>query len=87
MNADMSDKIIISYSSTAIITPKILLDQEPYIVILKLLVDGESSYGDWVNDFNVNCKELYRDKNRFFIPRSFEELDETIRVLHNSYID
>lgn len=44
MNLDINNGIIVSLESTAATTLKILLDQEPYIILLYKLVDTNLDY-------------------------------------------
>lgn len=75
---DISSKILISINSTACITPKLLFDQEPYVILLYKLVP------EFLNHYRVtlpqnerffySIKNCYRDTKKFFIPETFDQL-------------
>lgn len=81
MNMDMSEKIVISYSSTAATTPKILLDQEPYVIMLYKLVEGNAKLSQELSSYFESVKGLYRQEDRFFIPENMEELKEILEFI------
>lgn len=81
MKMDMSEKIVISYFSTAATTPKTLLDQEPYVIMLYKLVEGKAKLSRDISSYFEAVKRLYRQDNRFFIPESVEELGEILEFI------
>jgi len=80
---DMDDKILVGYYSTAQMTPKILFDQEPWLIFLyridKNLFDErmKKSLDIMVEDLRAN----YRDKGKIFIPDSIEDFKEQLNSL------
>lgn len=84
LKSSIEKKLLISLSSSAVIMPKIILDQEPTILLLYRLFDmklGESNSREKMYEC---CKELYRDKERFIIPKSREEIREKVQCFMNS---
>ncbi len=76
MNLNCNDKVLISVSSTAAVTPKIFFDQEPYILLLYKLLDLKKpnmNQAD-LDTYYANCKKLYTHPERFMIPENEEEL-------------
>ncbi|MBR5407084.1 MAG: hypothetical protein IK111_05490 [Lachnospiraceae bacterium] len=75
LNQDMGNKTIMSIFSTACIYPKILYDDEPRVILLyKLIGFDYTFFGEEMLSFVESVRELYRDKDRFFVPESWDEL-------------
>ena len=76
-NQDMNDKTLFCIFSTSCVNPKIMFDEEPRIVFLyKLIGIDYSFFGPGLIDFVEGVGSLYRDKSKFFIPETWEELAE-----------
>jgi len=67
--------------STATIMPKLLLDQEPRIVLLYHLFKRLEGDDEDRDRFFQLTRETYRDPDRILIPETEEELDEIIRTI------
>lgn len=77
LNENIEDKTIISTFSTTCINPKLMFDQEPRIIMLyKLLGRDYSFFGEGLLAFVDKVKDSYSDKNKFFIPETWEEFDD-----------
>lgn len=77
LNQDMGDKTIISIFSTACVYPKILYGDEPRVILLyKLLGMDYSFFGSGMIGFVEGVKALYEDKDKFFIPETWDEFDK-----------
>ena len=74
LNTDISDKILITVSSTAVTMPKLLFDSEPTVIYLGALVDTVQGSIDKSRRYYEKIGEIYRDKSRFLIPQSVDEL-------------
>jgi hypothetical protein len=79
MNANLSDKIMISHCSTAMYLPKFLFDHEPVLIFLHKLIpsdvllkptDRTASF----NAFIERLKRIYSDPDRVFAPENEGEL-------------
>lgn len=80
MNTDISKKIIISYSSTAAATPKMIFNQEPFVIILyKLMQRGKKIKRS--NNFFETIQLSYSEPNRFFIPESIDDLEKSLDII------
>ncbi len=76
-NQDMNDKVLFCIFSSSCVNPKIMFDEEPRIILLyKLMGIDYSFFGKGMINFVEGVGKLYRDKNRFFIPETWEELEE-----------
>ena len=87
MNNEVKDKILISVFSSACLNPKIMFDEEPYVILLYKIIDLPRLWNLNERNFNLayKVKESYKAKNKFFIPETFEELSEIIDfLLYNS---
>ncbi len=76
LNQNMSNKTLLSIFSTACIYPKIMYDDEPRIIMLyKLIGIDYSFFGKGMIGFVEGVGNLYRNKERFFVPETWEELE------------
>lgn len=78
---DMDKKVLIGLYSTALIIPKMLLDQEPTVILLyRLFKRKNQTEADRKKQdkFYDSCKNRYASKNKFFIPETFDELTEAL---------
>lgn len=78
-NTNIKNKILISYFSTAVITPKLLFDQEPYVILLNNLVSSKIKVSDEIVKCFDEIKKLYRDKTKFIVPNNEAELIEALK--------
>lgn len=77
LNQDMNDKVLFSIFSSSCVNPKLMFDAEPRIIMLyKLIGIDYSFFGKGLIQFVEGVGSLYRDKSKFFVPESWEELDE-----------
>lgn len=73
--------ILISISSTAMFSPFLLFQKEPYLIFLfKLISFDEIDKKIYLNSINL-LKEKYLHKNKIFIPNTIEELKEILSSL------
>lgn len=76
LNQDMSNKTLMSIFSTSCIYPKIMYDDEPRVIMLyKLIGFDYTFFGKGMIGFVEGVGKLYRDKNRFFVPETWNELE------------
>lgn len=76
LNNKTEEKVLISFYSTALITGKIMFDEEPIIIFLYNLSELRGVYdiGDDHREFINNLKKTYRDPSRIMIPNELEEI-------------
>ncbi len=72
---------LITLLSTATIMPKLLMDEEPRIVLLYHLFHRLEGDDEDRDRFFELTKETYRDPDRICIPDSEEELNQVIRTI------
>lgn len=81
---NVEDMLLISESSTALISPKLLFDQEPRVLVLEHLYpqrsDSTAAHQGRLHLFET-VQAAYRDKSRFRIPKTFTELQEDLQDL------
>ncbi len=74
---DIDDTCLVSINSTAVFNPKLLFDQEPYIIfvykLVKLFYDW-SLFEETINRF----KNEYRNPEKVMIPETLDELKECL---------
>lgn len=75
-NQNMNNKTLITIFSTSCTNPKLMFDEEPRVIMLyKIMGVDYSFFGKGLIDFVEGVGKLYRDKEKYFIPESWEELD------------
>lgn len=83
---DMENRAIISTISTAMLTPKLLFDKEPFLIctykIVEDIIKGAMAT-EKMHEYNINnikkvCS-LYRDQSRIFVPSTYSEFEECLR--------
>ena len=73
-NQDMNDKTLLCIFSSSCVNPKLMFDAEPRIIMLyKLIGMDYSFFGKGMIRFVEGVGALYRDKEKFFIPETWEE--------------
>lgn len=76
-NQDMSNKTLLCIFSSSCVNPKLMYDEEPRIILLyKLIGMDYSFFGEGMINFVEGVGNLYRDRDKFFIPETWEELEE-----------
>lgn len=80
-NSCISNKVLISYFSTAAITPKLLFDQEPYVILLNNLVDSKTPANIEIKRVFDSVKMQYKDSARFIIPQNKDELFSVLKSI------
>lgn len=70
---NVNKKVLISISSSACVTPKLLGDEEPRVILLYNIIKDINT-GEEVKRFYQDIRESYRDKSRFMIPENVDEL-------------
>ncbi len=85
LNMNLQEKVFISINSTACITPKMVFDQEPIVVLLYRLVpeclSASADNGKAMEQFFEKVRDSYQASNRFFIPETVEELIQILRQI------
>ncbi len=81
---DMEKKILIVVSSTAVIIPKLLIGQEPVVILLYRIINQINQNDEYKikqDNFYKLCKSNYSSSNKFYIPNSLQELDDILKYL------
>lgn len=80
----IEDMLLISENSTALISPKLLFDQEPKVIVLERLYpqhpDRQAAHLGRLRLMET-VQQRYRDKSRFRIPATFAELERDLAEL------
>lgn len=77
---DLAERVLISFVSSAVFTPKILFDAEPTVICLHRLLK-ETVYAATFEGIYDRFRGTYREPERVCAPESFEELEELLRRL------
>ena len=78
LSTNMENKVLITLSSTAVLTPKMLFDQEPYIILLYKLFSLKSANDERRDRLYYNIANNYNKSERVMIPETFEELSDIL---------
>ena len=85
MKMDVEEKLLVVIQSTAAVMPKILLDREPYVIMLYKLIDVPRT--DSKSDmFFKACAEEYRKPGRFYIPETYGELEQIVEKVKDQIL-
>lgn len=76
---DFEDKLLVTINSTTVLTPKLLFNKEPYIILLAKLIKNENLcdqnlWDEKSETFFTSFFDMYKNKNKVFIPNNFKEL-------------
>ncbi|GAA0319246.1 polysialyltransferase family glycosyltransferase [Bacillus carboniphilus] len=85
LGQNMSDKILVSIASSACITPKLIYNEEPYIIYLYKLIDDWDAYAPNFDFFINSVKDLYDIPERFFIPNNLKEFSDILSKLNEQH--
>lgn len=84
LNSEISSKLLVVVRSTAAITPKLLMDQEPHVIALYKIL---GNYTDKMDRLYQACKALYRHPEHFIIPENMSEFEEALQQYRNADLD
>lgn len=87
MHQDFSNKILISFFSTSLITPKMLYGQEPVLIMLYKVL-GSTINIELKDRLCKSMTSIYKDKDRVYVPETKQELlniIETLKTKENYY--
>ena len=77
INTSFNDKILISIISTACITPKLIFNEEPYVIFLFKLFEESNQKWHYTHKFFENFVNTYSN-NKVFIPNNIKELEDIL---------
>ncbi len=85
MGEELSDKILVGFLSTANVTPKLMFDKEPYLILLYKIIYNCGDVADIdIEEFDgitERVKRIYNVKEKIFVPESIEELGGILHSL------
>lgn len=79
------NKILISNISTACVTPKIIYNEEPIVILLYKLFDNYKNIWGDLDLFFMNVKLSYSNQNNFFIPETIDDLKIYLKNINGNY--
>lgn len=82
INCNINNKVLISLFSTACLNPKILFNEEPYVILLYKLVKLTDMDENFFN-IALDIERSYIDKERFFIPETVDELINILKFIES----
>lgn len=72
---ELEEKILVTFNSTSVFTPKMMFNKEPYIILLYKLVDRNPEVCKKRDELYGNLLKMYKQRDRIFIPTTVEELE------------
>ena len=83
---DVDNKLFISIHSTACMTPKMLFDKEPYLILFYPMIDEEVTDGNKQFRNTIELfKDTYRDKTKVMTPKTIEEFENCVSSFINKH--
>ncbi len=79
LKSNIQNKVLVTLSSTSVIMPKIVMGQEPTVLLLYKLIKFIGGDNDKRNLLYDNCRQLYKDKQKFIIPNNWDDLNSAIK--------
>lgn len=85
LNHELREKVFFSINSTACLNPKIVFDEEPYVIVLFNLLDFSKNENRNIklNEIFYKVQSSYKAKGRFFIPESIAELRSAVNLIRS----
>lgn len=85
----LNDKILISIISTASLTPKIIYDEEPYVIFLFKIFWSRYYYPEWRDTEKVihKIKRSYDDPSKIMIPETISELKVYLKKMNSVLLE
>lgn len=81
INSDMNNKTLVSCFSTAAVTPKILMGQEPYVLLLYKIIKTKNGISAEMERFFQRVRSSYSRPERFIIPETMDEVYGAIALI------
>nr|MBQ6241087.1 hypothetical protein [Lachnospiraceae bacterium] len=75
---DLSDRILVGLNSTALFTPRMLFDAEPYLILLYRMTSQDPAVREKRDAYLGKMTGMYRDGSRVAIPETPEELEQVL---------
>ena len=76
---DLQDKILVALNSTALFSPKMLFDKEPYLVLLYKLTSDDPAVREKRDALYGKLTGMYSRADRILIPETEDELREFLK--------
>jgi hypothetical protein len=93
LNASFNDKILITIMSTAVLSPKMMFNEEPWIIVLAKAYHNEFKNKEpWANELwrpefealILQVKAIYSEPSKIIVPTCFKDFYLTIKSLVNN---
>lgn len=88
LNFDMSNKVLITVNSTSVLTPKMIFNEEPYVILIgKALKNENPNLKFWNNNldrmiFKFRC--AYKKPEKIIVPESLKEFENKLEGINNN---
>lgn len=85
LNENFSSKVLIGINSTALLSPKMIYDEEPYVIVLGKMIRNEGlSDRVWTSNIEelfVKVQNMYGKKEKFLIVESMQEYIKLVEII------
>ncbi len=76
--ADLDHRVLITYASSAVYTPKMFFDQEPWVINLFRITDNrDGAVSEWEAPY-LKFRGIYRNPEKMMAPATLEELRQCL---------
>ena len=83
---NIENKVLVSIASTATVTPKLLFNKEPVVILLyNLLFDSLNVWNEYYDEYFKKIQKIY-SRDRVYIPSSIDELNEILHQIEGGNI-
>lgn len=75
---DFTDKLMITLSSTAVTVPKLLFNQEPFVILLHKIISPKSGDTKKREEYYAAVCMSYSNEAKIFVPKNLLELEDVL---------
>lgn len=79
--SELDNRCFVSGYSTAVFSPKLLYDKEPYLILTINLIHSDDEHFKTMAKIIDRFKETYKDKDKIMLPSNDEELKECVKKI------
>jgi len=86
LSYDLDNMILISIMSTTVVNPKVIFNKEPVVLLLCYMDESVYKPPEALDVFFKGVYNMYKDKSKFFMPKSYEELVDNLKTIKEKYL-
>lgn len=83
LNSITEEHVLIGYSSTSQISPKLIVDKEPYIIFLYKIFQADSENNEYLacEKLAERVKNSYSNPDKVLVPADIEEFEKVVKTI------